>query len=170
MGLPPRRVAPTKTARELALKLRIHDGPLSLDILKAALSVFAEKGYSRSTLDSIGDIVGTARPNVLRYYKTKDNLFNAVLVEAIDQIQSAYVEAMEKQDGPMGHLDGLLDLNVKKTEMLKRAFRIVIEHAGRNQDEISPKILQGVREFYKYEIELFTAAFSQKIPVLLPLN
>lgn len=57
---------PTVGARGLRTQQRILD---------AALQVFAEGGYDRSTLDRIGQIAGCSRVSVYQYFSGKDDVF-----------------------------------------------------------------------------------------------
>lgn len=48
-------------------------------IVRAAAAVFAERGYSQTTLDLVAGLVGLSRQGVLHHFSSKEALFQAVL-------------------------------------------------------------------------------------------
>ncbi|MFC1834343.1 TetR/AcrR family transcriptional regulator [Thermodesulfobacteriota bacterium] len=54
-------------------------------ILQAALDEFSEKGFYHSTIESIAERAGTAKGTVYRYFKTKEELFNALKESTITE-------------------------------------------------------------------------------------
>ncbi|MEP6827127.1 MAG: TetR family transcriptional regulator C-terminal domain-containing protein [Aestuariivirga sp.] len=54
-------------------------------ILKAALEVFSTYGYRGSTVDQIADKAGLSKPNLLYYFKRKEDIYVAVLEHTLDE-------------------------------------------------------------------------------------
>lgn len=50
-------------------------------ILKEALNLFAEKGYNAVYVGEIADAVGIKAPSLYKHYKSKQDIFNAILEE-----------------------------------------------------------------------------------------
>jgi AcrR family transcriptional regulator len=55
-------------------------------ILKAAINVIIEKGYSASTTSEIARRAGLAEGTVFRYFKTKKDILKCILTQAINSI------------------------------------------------------------------------------------
>lgn len=53
-------------------------------ILDAALSVFAMDGFAGARIDSIAEMAGLSKPNLLYYFRTKQDLYLAVLRRTLD--------------------------------------------------------------------------------------
>ena len=53
------------------------------DIVAAALAVFAEKGFAGARIDEIARRAGVSKGTVYLYFETKDDLFRAVVHDAI---------------------------------------------------------------------------------------
>jgi AcrR family transcriptional regulator len=53
-------------------------------ILKAAIAVFSEKGYSASTTSEIAKNAGVAEGTIFRYYKTKKDILHSILIHFIN--------------------------------------------------------------------------------------
>lgn len=50
-------------------------------ILDEALTLFAEKGYGNVYVEQIAEAVGIKAPSLYKYYKSKREIFNAILEE-----------------------------------------------------------------------------------------
>ena len=54
-------------------------------ILKAALEVFSTYGYRGATVDQIADKAGLSKPNLLYYFRRKEDIYIAVLEQTLDE-------------------------------------------------------------------------------------
>lgn len=54
-------------------------------ILKAALEVFSAYGYRGTTVDQIAGKAGLSKPNLLYYFKRKEDIYVAVLEHTLDE-------------------------------------------------------------------------------------
>ncbi len=61
-------------------------------MLDAALRVFAERGYTRTTMDDIAGFAGVTKPLVYAYFGSKEELFH----RCVEHSGEALMEAMEK--------------------------------------------------------------------------
>ena len=62
------------------------------EIISAAIHVFAEHGFAAAKLDDVAKRAGVAKGTLYRYFETKDEMFRAVVQQAI----TASLEATEK--------------------------------------------------------------------------
>jgi TetR/AcrR family transcriptional regulator len=53
-------------------------------ILDAGLAVFARHGYSGARIDQIAETADMSKPNLLYYFRTKEELYRAVLTRTLD--------------------------------------------------------------------------------------
>lgn len=69
------------------------------DILEAGLEVFAKKGYYNTTTAHIAEEAGISQPYVFKFFKTKEELFIAVLDRAFERIIQTFknVESSSEQ-------------------------------------------------------------------------
>lgn len=61
-------------------------------IIKAATAVFAHHGYKKATLESIGQSIGKVKSFVYYYFKNKEELFEAVIDNEVEQLRSRFEE------------------------------------------------------------------------------
>jgi AcrR family transcriptional regulator len=76
---------PTVGARGLRTQQRILD---------AALQVFGEHGYERSTVDRIGQLAGCSRVSIYQYFSGKDDVFRHLAGQVARQMRAS-AEALE---------------------------------------------------------------------------
>lgn len=74
------------------------------EIVQAALAVFAEKGFAAAKLDEIARRAGVSKGAVYLYFETKEDVFRAVVEQAVAP-NLATVKAMAAaHPGPLGDL------------------------------------------------------------------
>lgn len=69
------------------------------EISKAALTVFAEKGYASATMADIAMLAGITKGTIYLYFQNKEDLFNALVREHIADKLVAKLAAMEEDGG-----------------------------------------------------------------------
>ncbi|MFE9583108.1 TetR/AcrR family transcriptional regulator [Nocardia sp. NPDC006044] len=62
-------------------------------VLRAAVSAFAESGYAATRTDEIARRAGVSQPYVIRLFGTKQNLFISALHRVCDRIEEVFREA-----------------------------------------------------------------------------
>jgi AcrR family transcriptional regulator len=61
-------------------------------MLEAALSLFAEKGYNSTSMDSIAKQAKVSKGNLYNYFKNKEALLESVLQNGINQFSELYTD------------------------------------------------------------------------------
>lgn len=62
-----------------------------LEIIRAARHLFQSKGYDKVTMHDVMDVVGIAKGTIYHYFKSKEELFEAVVENIVD----SHIERME---------------------------------------------------------------------------
>ena len=65
------------------------------EITEAAFSVFAEKGYAATRVDEVAQRAGVSKGLTYLYFKTKEELFKAVVKSIVVRRVDALIEAVE---------------------------------------------------------------------------
>ncbi len=65
------------------------------EITEAAFSVFAEKGYAATTVAEVAERAGVSKGLTYLYFRTKEELFKAVIKSVVIRRVDALVEAVE---------------------------------------------------------------------------
>ncbi|NEY91643.1 TetR/AcrR family transcriptional regulator [Tabrizicola oligotrophica] len=74
---------PPRTRNRLAKERRILD---------SALKVFADQGYSGTSMDAIAALAGVSKPTLYQYFGSKEQLFGAIMAEQRDTMLGAFEE------------------------------------------------------------------------------
>ncbi|WP_216363492.1 TetR/AcrR family transcriptional regulator [Subtercola boreus] len=74
-------------------------------ILQAAMQVFGDYGYVGATTAQIARAAGVSQPYVVQTFGTKEQLFLAVIEQALDRLLAAFAEVVETPPGDSGDTD-----------------------------------------------------------------
>src|SRR3954470_18518758 len=74
------------------------------EIVGAAMAVFAEKGFAAARLDEIAARAGVSKGALYLYFETKEDLFRAVVDQAIGPNIQAVRAMIAAHPGPIGDL------------------------------------------------------------------
>lgn len=78
------------------------------EIVAAALTLFAERGFAAARLDDIAARAGVSKAALYLYFPTKEDLFRAVVAEAVTPNLTAVQAAAEQFDGRLEDLVRML--------------------------------------------------------------
>jgi AcrR family transcriptional regulator len=85
-------------------KFRRRKADRPAEILHAALTVFAEKGFAAARLDEIASRAGVSKGALYLYFETKEDLFRAVVEQALAPNIMAIRAMVAGQPGPFADL------------------------------------------------------------------
>jgi TetR/AcrR family transcriptional regulator len=92
-------------------------------ILDAALAVFATDGFAGARIDAIAGRAGLSKPNLLYYFRTKADLYLAVLRRTLDMWLVPLAE-METQSDPVEALSGYVTRKLEYARDFPEASRL----------------------------------------------
>jgi AcrR family transcriptional regulator len=78
------------------------------EIVAAALEVFAERGFAAARLEDIAGRAGVSKAALYLYFPTKQDLFRAVVAEAVAPNVAGVAAAADAYDGPFEDLARML--------------------------------------------------------------
>src|SRR5262245_52116170 len=84
-------------------------------ILDAALEVFATHGFRGATIDQIAEAAGMSKPNLLYYFRSKEDIHRTLLAGLLDRWLAPLREMNESGD-PLKELRGYIR---RKIEMAR---------------------------------------------------
>ncbi|MEJ8571396.1 TetR family transcriptional regulator C-terminal domain-containing protein [Microbaculum marinum] len=92
-------------------------------ILDAALEVFSKYGYRGSTIDQIAGKAGMSKPNLLYYFRRKEDIYRAVL----EGILATWLDPLEKLDAsgdPVEEIAGYIRHKLQMSRDMPEASRL----------------------------------------------
>lgn len=72
--------------------------PFKEDILNGARELFERFGFKKTTMEDIARQVGKSKSALYYYYKTKEEIFEAVILRDIEASQTLVAEAVKKEE------------------------------------------------------------------------
>ncbi len=136
---------------------RAEDRPR--EICAAALEVFAEKGFAAARLDEIARRAGVSKGTLYLYFKDKEDLFRAVVRDAIAPNVAAITEAISTMRAPFADVVRMFLAGFAEREArlpLGAVAKMVIgesrnfpELARVWHDEVASKAIGGLAAFVK---------------------
>ncbi|MDP5029303.1 MAG: TetR family transcriptional regulator C-terminal domain-containing protein [Paraglaciecola sp.] len=122
-------------------KIDKKDGAIRKDnykkILLAAEKEFAKSGFKGTTIQSVGDCAGLPKTNVLYYFKTKNDLYMAVLRQILTLWNSSFDRATSDND-PAEALAAYITEKIEVSRIrpdLSKIFALEIINGGLNLDK-----------------------------------
>ena len=123
-------------------------------IAQAAKAVFAERGYTRATLEDIAQRAGMSKATIYIYYKNKDDLFLQVVEELVNATTAATAQAAAMPKNPLETLTDIVRDKMTFYEQERDFFRIYLNE--KHGLEMAPKDphKRALRDMYLQEVEV----------------
>lgn len=109
-------------AEQTARRTRIQ-AENSEKILGAALDVFSQEGFRGATIDRIAEVAGMSKPNLLYYFRSKDEIYRVVL----DRMLEAWLKPLRELDAvgdPMRELANYIERKLEMARDFPRESRL----------------------------------------------
>ncbi len=133
---PPKREERKKNTSE-EMQKKIYD---------AAITLFGEKGYHRTTIDDIVALSGVGKGSFYRYFKSKDELLSKLVKEKFKKISLAMNRILSEETGVMNQITEMVSTWLQFIESNHVVYRL-IQLEGVNSEMSTPLM------FYDYIIK-----------------
>jgi len=118
-------------------------------ILKVATEVFAEKGFSESTISQIAKEAKIAEGGIYVYFKNKEDLLFSIPEERMENFLSGLHEHLEGINGALPRLRKLIWYHLNFYEKNKDYVLILLQNIQQNPRFNSTRAYRLIREFAK---------------------
>jgi TetR/AcrR family transcriptional regulator len=92
-------------------------------ILEAALDVFSREGFRGATIDQIAEAAGMSKPNLLYYFRRKDEIHKRLMVEMLD-IWLAPLREMDSDGDPVPEIRSYIRRKLEMSRDFPRQSRL----------------------------------------------
>jgi TetR/AcrR family transcriptional regulator len=110
-------------------------------ILEAALDVFSTKGFRGSTVDQIAEAAGMSKPNLLYYFRSKDDIHTTLLQRLLD-MWLAPLRGLDDVGDPITELRGYIRRKIEMARDYPRESRLFANEMLQGAPHMMP-FLQG---------------------------
>ena len=131
-------------------------------ILSAALQVLSEKGYEQSRMDDIVDQSELSKGAIYWYYKSKEEVYLALVDYWFSQYSAGVIEAMQEKKLASAKLKALFDFFLDQFKMNSSVFKVLVEFwrlAGISTN-FNLKLQKVYSEFLDYVIYIIESGVS----------
>jgi len=109
-------------------------------ILRAAISVFARKGYFNSKVSDIAGEAGIADGTVYLYFKSKDEILHSIFDRAMAEFIAEGRSEIEEIEDPVGRLRRIAELHLERLGAdrdLAVVFQVELRGSTKHMQEFS---------------------------------
>ena len=124
-------------------------------ILDAAFEAFVERGYAATRMEDIVERIGVTKGTVYVYYRTKEDLFSAMIRHISTPFEEVREQAAAIEGSPETRLRGLIALfydRIAGERMTREFLRLVIAEGARfphmvdtHHDELIEPLIEQTR-------------------------
>ena len=111
------------------------DDEIQKQLLQAAKQLFQLHGFRRVTIDDIAKAIGKARSSLYYYYKTKEEILDAVIAAEISELMTAIATAVNQAPSTEEKIEAFF-LTKLQTILEKRVFFNALDE-GMDAGELS---------------------------------
>lgn len=97
------------------------------EIAKAALEVFSNNGYAQAGIEQIAQEAGIGKSTVYEYFKTKDELFEAAVMEGAEDWIAKLQNIGRETSDPARRLELIAELYLESCEEDQKGNRLFLE-------------------------------------------
>lgn len=108
-------------------------------ILEAALDVFSTHGFRGATIDQIADAAGMSKPNLLYYFKGKEDIFERLIHRLLDTWLDP-LRALDDIGDPMTELSAYIRRKLEMARDFPRESRLFANEILQGAPRIMPMI------------------------------
>jgi TetR/AcrR family fatty acid metabolism transcriptional regulator len=113
-----------KTKQQVVLEFRRKE------IVDAARSVFARKGFANGIMDDVAKEAGVAKGTLYLYFRSKTEIYRAVLGHDMELLKKQTVERIQAAHGLREKIRALILTRLEYAEQRREFFEIMDSHSG----------------------------------------
>jgi AcrR family transcriptional regulator len=127
-------------------------------LIEVATKLFARKGHEATTTAAIAEAAGVTEPILYRHFKSKQELFIAIVREMSDQTMRHWHDLIDGVTDPMERIRRVAAGFPSHIQKLSDAYHVLHGALSTSQD---PKVLRVMKEHYAQIEEFFVNVISE---------
>jgi TetR/AcrR family transcriptional regulator len=113
-------------------------------IFEAALEIFSTQGFRGSTIDQIAEAAGMSKPNLLYYFRNKEDIYATLLHELLDTWLAPLME-MKADGDPLRELARYIRRKIEMARDFPRESRLFANEILRGAPHIMPMLTDELK-------------------------
>jgi AcrR family transcriptional regulator len=115
-------------------------------IILTAIKIFSRYGFKKTTMDEISKALKKGKSSIYYYYKSKEEIFEAVVLYEANQLRSHLTTAIKEVDDPAEKLTNYIFVRMRSFEKLSNYYNAVFD---KNLDHY--EFIEKIRMHYDRE-------------------
>ncbi len=108
-------------------------------LLDVAAELFSVKGYAGATTAQMGKVAGITEPIIYRHFKSKRDLFVALIERTGRQTLEQWENELDGVDGPAARLAKIINENPMVSEGGRKGYRVLLQSISEVDDALIHK-------------------------------
>ena len=115
-------------------------------IIISAGQIFSRYGFRKTTMDEIANALKMGKSSIYYYFKSKEEIFEAVVLYEANILRSELTKAIKSVDSPIGKMENYVYVRMKAFEKLSNYYNAIFD---KNLDHF--EFIEKIRERYDLE-------------------
>ena len=128
------------------------------EIITAARTVFAEKGYIAATVDEIAQHAALAKGTIYVYFDSKEQIYNAVMSDDLETLRRLTIEKIAAASTVFEKISAYINTRFEYCEKRRDFFRIMYIESSGSPVMSKAKGMEWLREPVRLLTEAIAAA------------
>ncbi|MFN3547778.1 MAG: TetR family transcriptional regulator C-terminal domain-containing protein [Mesorhizobium sp.] len=137
-------------ARKPRTRIQIEKREL---ILEAALEIFAQHGFRGATIDQIAEAAGMSKPNLLYYFKSKDDIHRTLIKRLLDT-WLAPLREMDDVGDPVTELRSYIRRKLEMARDYPRESRLFANEILQGAPRVLPMLEGELKSLVDEKVEI----------------
>jgi len=117
-------------------------------ILDAAMTLLTDKGYTKTTMSDVATAADIGRGTVYWHFKSKDDLFFALVTREIAQVEAAMAPLAEMTGPAMGVVDAMIRVSFEYYQAASPFLQALLSILGGADEEMEQRMAVLMSEMY----------------------
>jgi TetR/AcrR family transcriptional regulator len=144
-------------------------------ILSRAAQLFAQRGYSATSMNEVAEACGLSKPALYHYYKDKYTLLVQTAQEHVERLEALVKEVQAQRLAPEARLRALIERFVEEYANAQHSHRVLTEDVKFLEPDDRERVLEAqrrvvaafARTLREFRPELARAALDKPLTMLL---
>ena len=142
------------------------------DILKAAESLFAEKGFHGATMADLATQSEFSVGTLYKFFGSKEEVYYILILEKLDFFHANLDAELNQRPVGLAQIRVLIEASLRFFQEHREFFKIFIQERGRLESSVGAALAEEAKNKYLTTITIFEKAMERAIQKgdLQPLN
>jgi len=133
------------------------------DILKAAESLFAEKGFHGTTMADLATLSEFSVGTLYKFFGSKEEVYYILILEKLDFFHANLDAELNQRPVGLAQIRVLIEASLRFFQEHREFFKIFIQERGRLESSVGAALAEEAKNKYLTTITIFEKAMERAI-------